>query len=179
METQENTVMAERRARTTTRARFGLMTMLLSLLVFVTGAAQASPQVADYYLQRTKYDFTLEKTYYQIGRNYALARNAAAARPYFLNAYSNSIAMQIDAERLYAENLINLQGGMYRNAAYQQMAVQQSNVLRTQVQLLSAYLNLLAQQPLNTGAILTVDTQIVQVTATLYATEQYMRSAQL
>lgn len=175
MDMQENGSVIAPRAR----ARFDFVTMLLSLLVFVTGATQASPPVADYYLQRTKYDFAVAKNFYQIGRNYAIARNEQVARAYFLNAYSNLIVMQNDATRLYTENLINLQSGMYRNAAFQQIAVQQSSVLRSQVQLLSAYMSILSQQPLNTGVILTVDTQMAQVAATLYNTEYYMRLAQL
>lgn len=179
MNKQESAVSAERHMRATTRARFGFMAMLLSLLTFAVGAAQASPQVADIYLLRTKSDFSLAKTYYQIGRNYSIARNGPVARSYFLSAYSNSIVMQNDANYLYMENLINLQSGQYRNIAYQQMAVQQSNALRTQVQLLSAYLSLLTQQPLNTGLLLNVDTQIAQIAATLYYTEYYMRLAQI
>lgn len=181
MDSQGNTASVSRRARVSAiaRARFGLMTMLLSFLVLAAGAAQASPPVADYYLQRSKGDFGIVRTHYQFGRNYAQIGNYPLARVYFINAYSSSYALQSDVNRLYLENLVNLHSGMYRNVVYQQIAVQQSNTLKAQTQLLSAYLNILAQQPSNVGMWVNVDAMVVQISATLYYTEYYMRLAQL
>ncbi len=178
MDMHEDAAVVERGARYPVRARFGFMAMLLSLLVFVSGSAHADPATANIYLQTTKNDFNLTKTYYQIGRNYAVSVNSAVARSYFNYAYSNSIVFQIDAARLHSENVLNLQNGLYRNLNYQQLAVQNSNLLSVQIQLLSAYLSILSQQPLNANARASVDAQLVQISITLYYVDSYMRLAQ-
>jgi hypothetical protein len=158
--------------------RFGLAAMLMSLTMLFGGAAHAQPVIASQYLQLTKNDFTVAKINYQIGRNYAVVLNAAAARSYFMAARVNSIQMRTHALYLQQENLNTLASGQYRNAAYQQMAVSYSNLLSSQVSLLDAYLSILSQTPLSQGARVNVDAMIIQITTTLLQTEQAMILAQ-
>ncbi len=179
----EETASIERRARASVRGRFGFITMLLSLLVFVSGSAHAEPNIANYYLQQTKNNFTAVKFYYQQGRPYSLYATqfnnyAAIARSFYISAYGNAGVMTNNANNLYAQNVQTLGSRRCRNLSAQQAAVSYSSVLRQQTATLNANLSLLISNPLAVSAIYYVDTTLNQITITLINIEQSMIVAQ-
>jgi hypothetical protein len=180
MKTQENAIATTRSERAPKWGgfRLGFAAMMLSLLALLAGHAQAEPNTANQYLQVTKNNFYLMKLNFQIGSQYAVARNANAARQYFTNANVNSIVMQNYATSLYLQNIDTLNRGLYRNASYQQQAVLYSDVLRAQIQVLSAKLSVLSQSPLSANARINAEVSIVQINATLTNLEQAMILAQ-
>lgn len=171
-------VMAHVARATSARPRFGFVAVLLSLLMFAVGTAQASPEVANYYLQSSKSEFNAANSSYQIGRKYALAGNVAAARAAFRSANAQTVLLLRDSYYLQSENFLNLQTGMYRNLDYQQMAARESDLLNKLATVLNAYINTLAQNPANADARANADMLIAKITVSLYYTEKYMTLAQ-
>lgn len=148
------------------------------LLVMATGMAQANPNLASYYLSQAKVTYQVTKANYQLGRSYARAGQANTARNLYMSAYSNSISMSIQAAQLRAQNQDTLATGQYHNAQYQQLAVSYSAQLEVQVQLLSAYLSLLVQNPLSASPRANVEATMLQIDITLLQLEQAMTLAQ-
>lgn len=180
MKIQENAVATglAAQAEKKTGFRSGFVAMLLSMMVFFAGYAQAEPGLANQYLQVTKSNFYVTKLNFQIGSSYAQTGNAAAARQSFTSAYINSVVMQSNATSLYAQNVDTLNRGLYRNAYYQQQAVSYSNILRSQIQVLSVNLSILSQSPLSASTRISAEIGIMQINATLLNLEQAMVLAQ-
>lgn len=180
MRTQENAIATKRaqRAPKWGEFRIGFAAMMLSLLALFAGHAQAEPGAANQYLQVAKNNFYVMKLNFQIGSNYAAAGNANVARQYFTSANANSIVMRNNATSLYLQNIDTLNRGLYRNAYYQQQAVAYSDVLRSQLQVLSAKLSVLSQSPLSANARISAEVSIIQINATLSNLEQAMILAQ-
>lgn len=180
MQSKEQSVIAMRVGQWSLAAsrRFGLTAMLMSLTLLFGSVAHAEPAAANQYLQIAKQDFSVLKVYYQLGRNYALAGNAAQAKNVFLQAQINAFKLTNDATALYQQNVDTLNRGLYRNLGYQQQAVSYSSLLLSQVQLMRARLGVLTQSPLSPSARTSVDISILQVTTTLAQTEQAMILAQ-
>ena len=180
MRTQENAIATKRAERAPKWAgfRIGFAAMMLSLLALFAGHAQAEPNAANQYLQVAKNNFYVMKLNFQIGSQYAVAGNANAARQYFTSANVNSIVMQSNVTSLYLQNIDTLNRGLYRNVFYQQQAVSYSDILRSQIQLLSAKLSVLSQSPLSANARINAEVSIIQINATLANLEQAMILAQ-
>lgn len=181
METTEHSAMNRHITRSPifVGRRFGFGALLLALLMLVCGAVHAEPTAASIYLQRSKFDFQLLQVNVQMGRNAALAGKTAQARSFFTAAKVQSIIMSNDTTSLYFQNADTLSRGLYRNRAYQEAAVFDSNVLNQQVRLLDAYLSLLVQTPSSTSVYFSAYAGILNVMTKLQQTEQAMIQAQL
>ncbi len=181
MKTQDNVETIESMGRVTKNAgvRSGFVAMMMCLLVFFVGSAQAEPGLANQYLQVTKSQFTATKVYHQIGSSYAQVGNVPLARQYFTVASINAALTRSNAIALSSQNIDTLNRGLYRNLYYQQQAVAYSNILQTQTQVLGLHLSILSQSPLSVSSRISADISIAQINVTLLNLEQAMRLAQI
>jgi len=181
MKTQDNVETIKSMGRVPKHAgvRSGFVAMMMCLLVFFVGHAQAEPTVANQYLQVAKNNFAVAKINFQIGSSYAQAGNVAVARQYFTIASINVAQMRQSAAVLYSQNIDTLNRGLYRNLYYQQQAVAYSNILQIQAQVLSLHLSILSQSPLSTSSRISAEISIAQINVTLLNLEQAMRLAQI
>lgn len=173
METRGKSVLETRM-----RVRAALVVMMAALVLLFGATAQAEPGAANQALQAAKTQFQILYPQYQVGRNYALAGNANAARPYFQGAFSSANNLCNQATILQAQNRDTLNRGLYRNRTYQQLAVNLSDSLRSQCITVYSNLGALVSNPLLPGPRAMVDGALPQVSGTLSQLEQAMTLAQ-
>ncbi len=142
-----------------------------------TGTAQADPIRAEQIME----SFRIQKTIFDVHMQYAYmhidAGQTTSAQVSLQMAYSKTVGMTIEMEKLYLEHRLSRENGQYTNLAALDRAIEQAMVAKVQFQILKAYLYQFQLSPTSSTLRANVEMQRVKLKLTLRLLEQAMAEA--